>query len=204
MRLEDYDIKHIVKTDRTLLKRRKMNVKIEDKTYDFIIFDAKNAIIEFGVFIPYTSLKASNGPIERNLNEMLYHDIIDYEGFFSNNFFFEPEFIIDDTKYVLKMAGSGPIALKLILELTYSEINSSDRPIERKLRNYIISIYNYEMKNNPDLKNKFERILEKNKEDNERKEEILNDVREKEKKMKEIEDHFDFYKPRDKSRYKIR
>jgi hypothetical protein len=56
----------------------------------------------------------------------------------------------------------------------------------------------------PDLKNKFEKVLENEKEKEKRKEERLKEVREKENRIKEIEDEFDFYKPRDKSRYKIR
>ena len=61
-------------------------MEIEDKKYAFRIFKAKNAIMEFGVFLPYSSLKDSEGPIERSLNEMIYPNIIDYERFFSENF----------------------------------------------------------------------------------------------------------------------
>ncbi len=179
-------------------------MEIEDKKYAFRIFKAKNAIMEFGVFLPYSSLKDSEGPIERSLNEMIYPNIIDYERFFSENFYFEPEFFIDDEEYTLKIAGEGPIALKLVMDLTYSEINSSNRPIEKKLRNFIISFYKYKMKMDPNLKNEFEKVLEKEKDKEMRKEERLKKVREKEKRMNEIEDEFDFYKPRDKSRYKIR
>ena len=90
-------------------------MEIEDKKYAFRIFKAKNAIMEFGVFLPYSSLKDSEGPIERSLNEMIYPNIIDYERFFSENFFFKPEFFIDDEKYTLRIAGEGPIALILLI-----------------------------------------------------------------------------------------
>ena len=179
-------------------------MEIEDKKYAFRIFKAKNAIMEFGLFLHYSSLKDSDGPIERSLNEMIYPNIIDYERFFSENFYFEPEFFIDDEEYTLKIAGEGPIALKLVMDLTYSEINSSNRPIEKKLRNFIVSTYKHQMNIDPDLKNKFEKVLENEKEKEKRKEERLKEVREKENRIKEIEDEFDFYKPRDKSRYKIR
>lgn len=204
MRLEDYDIQLIVKSDKDILNNQTLPIEIEDKKYTFRIFKAKNAIMEFGVFLPYSSLKDSEGPIERSLNEMIYPNIIDYERFFSENFYFEPEFFIDDEEYTLKIAGEGPIALKLVMDLTYSEINSSNRPIEKKLRNFIISFYKYKMKMDPNLKNEFEKVLEKEKDKEMRKEERLKKVREKEKRMNEIEDEFDFYKPRDKSRYKIR
>ena len=204
MRLKDYKTKLIVPCDERFLIKKTLPIKIEDKTYDFRIFDIKGPIIEFGVFIPYSSLKASDGPIERNLNDMLYYEIRNYEGFFSENFFFEPEFVLDGEKYTLKMAGSGPIALKLILYFTFSDIDQSNKPIEKKLRNMIVSLYEYKMRNDPNLKNRFEELLEKDKIEQENKEKNLNEVREKEKKMQEIEQEFDFYKPRDKSRYKIR
>ncbi len=205
MRLEDYDIQLIVKSDKDVLNKRTLPIEIEDKKYTFRIFRAKNAIMEFGLFLNYSSLKDSDGPIERSLNEMIYSsNIIDYERFFSENFFFEPEFFIDDEKYTLRIAGEGPIALILLMDLTYAEINSSNRPIEKKLRNFIVSTYKHQMNINPDLKNKFEKVLENEKEKEKRKEERLTEVREKEKKIHEIEDEFDFYKPRDKSRYKIR
>ena len=94
--------------------------------------------------------------------------------------------------------------IQLAIQTTYAEINSSNRPIEKKLRNFIVSTYKHQMNINPDLKNKFEKVLENEKEKEKRKEERLKEVREKENRIKEIEDEFDFYKPRDKSRYKIR
>ena len=75
MRLEDYDIKLIVKSDKDVLNDKTLPLEIEDEKYAVKIFEAKNAIIEFGVFLPYSSLKDSDGPIERNLNEMMNLEI---------------------------------------------------------------------------------------------------------------------------------
>ena len=75
MRLEDYDIQLIVKSDKDILNNQTLHMEIEDKKYAFRIFKAKNAIMEFGVFLPYSSLKDSDGPIERNLNEMMNLEI---------------------------------------------------------------------------------------------------------------------------------
>lgn len=205
MRLANYDTKLIIWSDKNLLIGKRIYLKIENKNYTFKIFNVEHSIIEFGVFIPYTSLEESNGPIEQNLNDMLYYDTIyNYERFFSNNFFFKPKFIYGGEEYTLRMAGSGPIALKLILEFTLSELDNSNKPIEKKLRNFIVRTYEKEMEHDSDLENKFKRVLEKDKEDKLKKEERLKEIKKKEKRIREVEDEFDFYKPRDKSRYKIR
>ena len=279
MRLEDYDIKLIVKSDKDVLNDKTLPLEIEDEKYAVKIFEAKNAIIEFGVFLPYSSLKDSDGPIERNLNEMMNLEIqkVDINELNSPEWnprymtYKEKEEFLELLKFEIK-AGIyvSPITVKgqdmnivsgnltyhalkslgwnevdvlfinepdlnrgiekkpkdidafriyfqykrngqstnkfiqLAIQTTYAEINSSNKPIEKNLRNLIISTYKDEMERDPNLKNKFENVLENEKEKELRKEKNMKIVREKEKKIHEIEDEFDFYKPRDKSRYKIR
>lgn len=198
MRLKDYKTKLIVLSDEKLLIDKTLPIEIEDKIYDFRILDIKGPLIEIGVCkFPFSLLEISEGQewLENIIKELEFdefflnvpYDIKGYEEFFTENFFFE-----FGARYNLKMY------------ITFSEIDKSNKPFEKKLRDKIVSTYEDEMRNDPNLKNRFEKVLENDKIEQTKKEENLKETRKKEKKIQEIEQEFDFYKPMDKSRYKIR
>ena len=205
MRLENYKTKLLIWSDKDLMLDKIMYLNISGKQYTFKVFYVKETIIEIGVFIPYTSIENPSGPIEKNLKDMIYYDnLYDPQSFFSKNFFFKPEFVMEGETYSLRIAGSGPVALRLLMDIPFSDIDKSNKPIERKLRDLIVRTYEMEMENNSKLEERFEKVLEKNRKDKLRKEKRIQKTKEKEKRTKELEDEFDLFKPRDKSRYKIR
>ena len=50
MRLENYNTKLIVQTDKDLLIKRRLPITIEDTKYDFIIFNVRNAELNISSF----------------------------------------------------------------------------------------------------------------------------------------------------------
>lgn len=203
MKLKNYNTKTIIWTDKDLMLDKKLYIDIEDTQYVFKVFYVKEAIIEIGVFISYSSLERGIGPIEKDIMDGITADIYDYRGFFKR-YKTNPVFIIDTEVYKLRQAGEGPIALRFLMDFSYSELDNSSRPIEKMLRNLIVYTYETEIEGNPEKEKRLKRVLKKAERDNQRKEELVRKTREKEKRMKELEDDFDLFKPVDKSRYKIR
>ncbi|MBR5503061.1 MAG: hypothetical protein IKV87_01245 [Methanobrevibacter sp.] len=203
MKLKDYNTKTIIWTDKDLMLNKNLYIDIEDTQYVFKVFYVKEAIIEIGVFIKYSSLERGTGPIERNIMDKITTNIYDYQGFF-RRYKTNPAFIIDTDVYELRQAGAGPVALRLLMDFSYSELDNPTRPIEKMLRNLIVYTYEMEIEGNPEKEKRLERILKKAEKDNQRKEELVRKTREKEKRMRELEDDLDLFKPVDKSRYKMR
>ena len=152
-----------------------------------------------------TLSQLENGnPIESRINGLIDERVYNYQSYFQDHYYLKPSFFVDGEEYVFEMAGKGPKALKLVLQFTFKELDNSNRPIEMKLKDFIIKRYEDASDGNPKLEAKIRRNIENHEKEKLRKEKSNRKIDEKEKRMVELEDEFGFNKPQDKSRYKIR
>ncbi len=203
--LNEYPVKVVVSGDKSLILNKQFSEDIENYSYDFKIFNVRESIMEVGVFIRYPSIKGSPKPIERSLDELIGYSTGDLPYVFEQYRFSKVYFTIGDVEYSLKIIGVGPFALKLVMDVSFSEIEDEKGPLEKSLKDFILNFYGIVNKFDSHFQTEFQKNLEKHEKRNLRREKILNEVRKKERKIQAIEEEFGFYTPiNKKARYKIR
>ncbi len=203
--LNEYPVKVVVSGDKSLILNKQFSEDIENYRYDFKIFNVLESIMEVGVFIRYPSIIGSPKPIERSLAELIGYSTGDLPYIFEQYRFSKVYFTIGDVEYSLKIIGVGPFALKLVMDVSFSEIENEKGPLEKSLKDFILNFYGIVNKFDSHFQNEFQKNLDKYEKRNLRREKILNEVRKKERKIQAIEEEFGFYTPiNKKARYKIR
>lgn len=203
--LNEYPIRLVVSGNKSLIINKEITENIENYNYNFKIFNVLEGIMEVGVFIRYSSILDSPKPIEKSLAELIGYSTGDLEYIFEQYRFSKVNFTMDDVEYSLKIIGVGPVALKLILDVSFSEIDDERGPLEKSLKDFILNFYGLVNQFDTNYKREFQKNIEKFEKRNLRTEEILKEVRKQERKIQAIEEEFGFYKPIDKkARYKIR
>lgn len=203
--LNEYPIRLVVSGNKSLIINKEITENIENYNYNFKIFNVLEGIMEVGVFIRYSSILDSPKPIEKSLAELIGYSTGDLEYIFEQYRYSKVNFTMDDVEYSLKIIGVGPVALKLILDISFSEIDDERGPLEKSLKDFILNFYGLVNQFDTNYKREFQKNIEKYEKRNLRTEEILKEVRKQERKIQVIEEEFGFYKPIDKkARYKIR
>lgn len=203
--LNEYPIRLVVSGNKSLIINKEITENIENYNYNFKIFNVLEGIMEVGVFIRYSSILDSPKPIEKSLAELIGYSTGDLEYIFEQYRYSKVNFTMDDVEYSLKIIGVGPVALKLILDISFSEIDDERGPLEKSLKDFILNFYGLVNQFDTNYKREFQKNIEKYEKRNLRTEEILKEVRKQERKIQAIEEEFGFYKPIDKkARYKIR
>lgn len=203
--LNEYPIRLVVSGNKSLIINKEITENIENYNYNFKIFNVLEGIMEVGVFIRYSSILDSPKPIEKSLAELIGYSTGDLEYIFEQYRFSKVNFTMDDVEYSLKIIGVGPVALKLILDVSFSEIDDERGPLEKSLKDFILNFYGLVNQFDSNYQMEFQKNIEKFEKRNLRTEEILKEVRKQERKIQAIEEEFGFYKPIDKkARYKIR
>lgn len=203
--LNEYPIRLVVSGNKSLIINKEITENIENYNYNFKIFNVLEGIMEVGVFIRYSSILDSPKPIEKSLAELIGYSTGDLEYIFEQYRYSKVNFTMDDVEYSLKIIGVGPVALKLILDVSFSEIDDERGPLEKSLKDFILNFYGLVNQFDSNYQMEFQKNIEKFEKRNLRTEEILKEVRKQERKIQAIEEEFGFYKPIDKkARYKIR
>lgn len=203
--LNEYPIRLVVSGNKSLIINKEITENIENYNYNFKIFNVLEGIMEVGVFIRYSSILDSPKPIEKSLAELIGYSTGDLEYIFEQYRYSKVNFTMDDVEYSLKIIGVGPVALKLILDVSFSEIDDERGPLEKSLKDFILNFYGLVNQFDSNYQREFQKNIEKFEKRNLRTEEILKEVRKQERKIQAIEEEFGFYKPIDKkARYKIR
>ena len=203
--LNECPVKVIVSSDKSLILKKDFAVDIENYSYNFKIFNILESIMEVGIFIRYSSIMDSPKPIEKALAELVNYSTGDLPYIFEDYRYSKVYFTIDGVEYSLKIIGVGPMALKLIMDISFPEIEEGKGPLEKVLKDFILKFYGLVSQFDTNYQKEFQNNLEEYEKKTLRKEKILEEVRKQERKTQAIEEEFGFYKPIDKkSRYKIR
>ena len=200
--INEYKLKHMVSINPNLIKNIDLDINIEGMKYTFNSNDVNNIYIEFVHYFQYNDIKLALGPVEKKLKEFTkgksFDDFSKYELYEIRFSKFNVK--INGKNYPLEIRGAGPVALKISLFMKFSDIDSIDNPLEKKLKTMLRRIYTKLIENNETYKEKLLILkIESDKEEEKQakiKEEVRREEEEKRRKMEELEKILNSNKPK--------